>query len=663
MSTVKNRINRRKFPRLIVTIIIFSALVIGVRAEKNPQNSGGKVKILILSKHLRLLKEGKSDQLQITMQESGEVDTGIRRIPCKNLTIIYQNSSFLINADKNIISGSTLTLYPKDSNDTFSIEINGENRRYPLPLFIKNERENLELSIEETVDRFAADSAWGELGNVPEKNMEALYALGHLIKARCSLPYLTNRHNGYHFCDLTCCQTYKGRSGLILDDHVSINTAGIKSGLFFHSSSGGTLFTESVFNDKVRTAVPPRDLIYSENFTLSMERYISWNAEIDERELSGILFPDKSVFLKNLIFDRDKEIVTLETGTGNVNLSPESFRLTINRIKGWNFLKSNNYSFIRNNGTYKFTGSGLGHGTGMSFDGAMQLAERGYSRYEILEHYYPDLKYNTAAAEINHQLQYIIFDYGTGAVLKSSSGTSFKNRIIPCGSLFKLFIAIYLAEKRTDLFYNYFYTCTDSEKDRLMPQQCWNKTGHGRMDISSALYNSCNKYFASLYSRIDPDDFRRWITAFTTKQGIELIIPEIKNQKDFSTLLAGLNFNGTITIDGIIKLNRCIYMESLNRSSEEIEVIFNALHKTFSEGTAKEAFDEKKPENGYSSNRINRNKLWGKTGTVIAGTNSHYGYGLFTGGTGSTGIVALLRKGTGATAAKESAKILLNLKY
>jgi hypothetical protein len=659
MFTVKNRINPGAFPRLIITIFIFSALIIGLRAERVPQSGNDKVKILILSKHLRLLKEGKSGQLQITMPESGEIDTGSRRIPCKKLSIIYQNSSFLISTDKNIIPGETFTLYPKDRNDAFSIEINGERRLYPLPLYIRKNNNDLELSIEETVDRFAADSAWGELGNVPGKNMETLYALSHLIKARCSLPYLTNKHNGYHFCDLTCCQTYKGKSGFILDDPVSINTAGIKNGIFFHSSSGGTLFTESVFNGKGRTAAPPKDLIYSENFTLSRVRYLSWSAEIDEHKLAGILFPGKNVFLKNFTFDRDKEIITLETGTGNVNLSPESFRLAINRIKGWNFLKSNNYSFTRRNGIYKFTGSGLGHGAGMSFEGAMQLAERGYSRYEILEHYYPDLKYNTSASDINHQLQYVIFDSETGAVIKSSSGVSFNSRIIPCGSLFKLFISLYLAEKRTDLFHNYFYTCTNSEKDRLMPRQCWNKPGHGRMNISSALYNSCNKYFASLYSRIDQDDFIKWITEFTTKQGIELIIPEITDRNGFSTLLAGLNFNATITIDGIIKLNRCIYIENRNRSSEEIEIIFNALHKTFTEGTAKKTFDENNPENIFSSDRMNQNRLWGKTGTVIAGTNSHYGYGLFTGGTASTGIVALLRKGTGAIAAKESAKILL----
>ena len=662
MSTVKNRIKRGTIPRLIISIIIFSALIIGLRAEKIPQNCSDKVKILILSKHVRLLKEGKTEHIQMLLPGTGELAADGERVSCRTLTVLYENNSFRITADNNSFTAEYLILYPKENIDTFSIVLNGEKRIYPLPLFIKNTRSEIELSIEENVNQFAIDSAWGELGDISDKNSEALFSLAHIIKARCSLPYLTNKHKGYHFCDLTCCQTYKGQSGKTFNDSISIKTEDIKNGLFFHSSSGGVLFTESIFNGRGRTAPPPKDIIYSENFTLSRNRHLSWNAEVDEHELAGILCPGKNIFLKNIIFDRDKEIVYLETGTGREILSPETFRLTINRVKGWNFLKSNNYTFTRTGGVYKFCGSGLGHGAGMSFDGALQLAEKGYSRYEILEHYYPGMEYNTSSVGVNHQLQYIIFDNDSGSIVQSSGGASFKNRIIPCGSIFKLFIALYIAENRTDLFHNYSYTCTDKEKDKHMPEQCWDKSGHGKMNINSALCHSCNIYFGSLYSRIDSVDFLKWITDFTLKQGIELTIPDLKNRNDFSNLLAGLNFNVTITIDGIMKLNRYIYMENKTHPTEELEIIFSALHKTFTEGTAKEIEGENTLHNISSPYNISRKNLWGKTGTVIAGTNSHCGYGIFTGGLNSRGIVAILRKGTGAITARESEKLLLNLK-
>ena len=610
------------------------------------------------------MKDGNIDSLTITVPKTGELDTGKRRIPVKTLSFFY-NNSIRIKADQKPLSNGDFTLYPLERNDTLSIELNGEKRSYPLPLYIKNTGTELELYIEEDINQFAIDSAWGELGDTSERNSEALYALAHLIKARCALPYLTNKHKGAHFCDLTCCQTYRGRSGKTFSDPVSIKTDKIKNGLFFNTSGGGVIFSESIFNDKVKSSPAPQDIIYQENFFLSREKYPNWEASITKNELTGLIYPGKNEFIKKITFDRGKEIVFIETGRGMEKYSPETFRLIVNRIKGWNFIKSNNYTLTLTDGIFKFRGSGLGHGAGMSFEGALQLAERGYSRYEIIEHYYPEIQYNTPPS-YNNQLQYIIFDYKSGATLQSSTGDSFRNRIIPCGSIFKLFIAVYLAEKRTDLFYNYTYTCRESEKDKLMPEQCWDKPGHGRMDIRSALYHSCNKYFGSLYKKIDPDDFTQWIKTFTSEKGIALTLPRIKSRGDFANLLAGLNFNLTITVDGIIKLNRHIFMESKENPSGRTGEIFTALHKTFTDGTAKE-----KPEDNLlnkSGGNISQNyysikkDLWGKTGTVIAGTNSHHGYGIFTGGLKSSGIAAILRKNTGAETAKESKKILLNLK-
>jgi NDP-sugar pyrophosphorylase family protein len=210
-------------------------------------------------------------------------------------------------------------------------------------------------------------------------------------------------------------------------------------------------------------------------------------------------------------------------------------------------------------------------------------------------------------------------------------------------------VAIYLASERTDLFYNHVYTCTDKQGDKATPEYCWNKTGHGRMNLVNALSHSCNKYFASLYEHINQDDFNRWLLKFIEEEGIKLHIPKVNNKSDFSSILAGLNFDVIINIDGLMKLDKFLYRKKMEASSEKFIIIFNALHRTFIDGTAKD-------EN--SDTASNRERLWGKTGTVIAGTNNHYGYGIFIGGSDSVGIVSIFRKGTGSHAAKESKKIL-----
>ena len=617
------------------------------------REKSSKVKILIFSKYIKLLKAGEIDSIELFFPNGSDINSKDKRINCKKLSLSFTNNSFILKADNKIIKDNNLIIYPKKINDLFLVELNEEKRAYPLPLFITANKDSIQFGIETDVNQYAIDSAWSELGFTPEQNIEALYSLAHIIKARTELPYLRNKHKGYDFCDLTCCQTYKGLSGKTFNDNISINTDNIKDGLFFHSTSGGRLFSENIFNNKERVYAPPKDIIFSENLVLSRNNFKEWTAIISGSELTDILYKGNSVSLQDIKYDKERELIFSTTSLGDEVLSPENVRLKINRVKGWNFIKSNNYILTKRNENYIFNGSGLGHGVGMSMEGAVQLAERGYSRYEIIEHYYPNIQYRSDH-NTDNRFQYIVFDYNSGETITSNLKDSFKNRIIPCGSVFKLFAAIYLAYERPDLFYNHIYTCTDKQDDKAIPEYCWNKTGHGRMNLTSALPHSCNKYFASLYKYIDQDDFNRWLSKFIAEQDIKLHIPKINSKSDFPSILAGLNFDVTINIDGLMKLNRFLYRKSMERSSEKFIVIFNALHKTFIDGTAKDESNEAK----YNESK---ERLWGKTGTVITGTNNHYGYGIFIGGSDSCGIVSILRKGTGANSAKESKKILLNL--
>lgn len=660
---MKKRTDPVTYTVTLLCSLIFSAQLFTGSAENTPHNTPDSVKILILSKHIRLLKEGKTVKLSLSLPGRSEIDSDGKRIPGNALEITNKNGSVEFSSGNSILEKHDFTVFPGKQGDTFSIILNGEKRLYPLPLHVKYNGTDTELSIEENVNRFAIDSACSELGDLPEKTSEALYALAHLIKARCAIPSLTHKHKGYTFCDLSCCQSYKGISGRTFDDPISIKTAGNKNGFFFNTSSGGNIFTESIFNGSERTDIPPKDVIYSENMKLSDEKYRSWTASIGETELSGIIYPGKKLLLKNIFFDREKEVLTVESDNGGERFAPESFRIRVNRVKGWSFIKSNNYTLTQSDGFYKFTGSGLGHGAGLSFEGAIQLASRGYSRYEIIEHYYPSVEYTGPGPAVPGRiLQYILFNSESGEIIHSSTGISFTNRIVPCGSLFKLFAALYLAEKRPDLFHNYSYTCTGHEKDKLIPEYCWKKPGHGKMSLTGALSNSCNKYFASLYDKIDPEDFRKWTNAFTKQNGIDLTLPPSGDRSGFAGLLAGLNFRTTISVAGIIKLNRFLYTENRDHKTEASAIIMDALHKTFTEGTASETDAVTTVHNTLPGYNTEKKDLWGKTGTVIAGTNSHCSYGIFTGGKGPVGIVAILRKGTGALAANESGKILSGIK-
>lgn len=637
-------------PLLLIFILILIPCSAGTVSSDNISNT---VRINILSKHLRLLKEKKIGEMIFTFPAGTVIRYDNSEFYSASLKISHTGDIYNISAENRSLNFRKCIIYSATLNKQCSIRLAEEDRSYPLPVEIIREKDSLKIYVNEITGQYAIDSASAELGYTKPEQSEALHALALAIHGRCRTASHKKKHPDCDFCDLTCCQTYKGRSGLQPVIGPYINTSESGYGLFFHSSSGGKLFSESVFNSEGRKNKPPADILYSENLLLSRNLHRSWNAALTRDELTGIIYPDKKMEIRDIQFDPEKEIISIHNEQMNVSIAPEDFRLKINRKKGWNFLKSNNYSISRNSTEYIFRGSGLGHCTGMSLEGALQLAERGYSRYEILEHYYPNLKY-LQQCKTDTSLQYITYNIHNGTVLFSSTGPSLLNRRIPCGSLFKLFTVIYLATERRDLFFNYSYSC-GPENSAPLPEQCWDKKGHGKMNISNAIYNSCNIYFASLHDKIDMEHYTRWFNDFTKSKKITMQLPAIKNRKEWSELLAGLDFRTDISVSDIMKLSMLIRNSDNSIPTDSAIIISDALKKTYTDGTAKL---KKNDSSGNCPLKMPDSDLWGKTGTVIAGTNSHHSYGLFTGGCGDIGITTILRKGKGADAAHLSLSLL-----
>ena len=145
-----------------------------------------------------------------------------------------------------------------------------------------------------------------------------------------------------------------------------------------------------------------------------------------------------------------------------------------------------------------FEGRGLGHGCGMSQRGAMRLSSFGFSRYEILQHYYKGISFvNTGSAD-TYNLSYVLFDLKSGKILSSTSA-ALLDRKIPPGSISKIISAcVYL--HNDEFVSNYFYECSGS--DRNMKINCWERLGHGRQNLFMALPRSCNLFFSSLSARM-----------------------------------------------------------------------------------------------------------------------------------------------------------------
>ena len=73
-------------------------------------------------------------------------------------------------------------------------------------------------------------------------------------------------------------------------------------------------------------------------------------------------------------------------------VSASSFRFAIDRVMGWNRLRSDWYSVSLSGSALDFTGRGYGHGVGLCQAGAQEMASEGRSYREILAFYFPGTK-------------------------------------------------------------------------------------------------------------------------------------------------------------------------------------------------------------------------------------------------------------------------------
>ena len=651
------------------------------------------VRISILSKRIKQIKDKNLKEIVMSFPDESVADNikNGNHLDINKLSIIFENDELSIIVDDKKMEGQFHLIINSVKKDAvFRVRYADMERIYPLPLEIIGEKNDLSLIIRESMFRYAYDAAYAEYGIVKKEQQEAMAALALVIFSRSVMTKDIHQHDKFDFCDLAHCQTYEGRKSKEVE-FISkfpwiIKSSHIHENLHFHAICGGETLGNKVFGPAMGQQTGIKDWLLHDGEFLCRNKAEDWEASITANELAGLILKRDYKIINtpiSLQYDKNKLIIDLKIADDQYSFSPEDFRLRINRTRGWNFIKSNNYQIVKKNkdGTeyFMFRGEGLGHGAGLCQRGALQLAERGYSRYEILEHYFPGIEfiqYGKTEMPEPPGYSFAAFSLVTGEV-ESSSHREILARGIPPGSLFKLIVSLYLAAERPDLLKKYIYNCTHNS-DPNIPSKCWTPAGHGKVNFSEALSSSCNLYFASLYQVIDQEKFRIFFDKLCLYLRIKSEMPKIKNNYEFSHLLAGLDYRVRFTVQDFISLARVLSLSETNDADiesfkqtmtlESRTIIFKALLSTMQSGTVTYVY---RPAgvalngNSVESDNINSNiqnppaypceYIWGKTATVIDGTNRQTVYGIFLGGCKDKGIVAILRNGNGQKTAKIAA--------
>jgi stage II sporulation protein D len=237
------------------------------------------------------------------------------------------------------------------------------SRRYDGRLEVTAEPRELRVII--TIELETAVASVVAAEGVPQAPMEALKA--QAVAARSFLLAGRGRHVDFDFCDTTHCQ--------FLRSLPASQTPAFQA----------TLATRGL-------VLSYKDEVFAAMYSASCS---GRTHTLEELGIPVRGYPYFSVTCDYCRRHPEKWVTKIESADA-ANLAPtERSRLNLVRKLGWKTVPSNSYSARTENGAVILEGVGVGHGIGLCQRGSADMARRGASFQQILEHYYPN-------AEVKH---------------------------------------------------------------------------------------------------------------------------------------------------------------------------------------------------------------------------------------------------------------------
>lgn len=274
-----------------------------------------------------------------------------------------------------------------------SVTVGELTRRYPGVVSVTVEGGLLRLINTVDVEAYLPSVVQAEASGAPTAALQAQAIVSRTFA-------LTGRHrherSGYHLCDLTHCQWYRGLDhGLAAQDAVTktkgqvLMVGGIAlKPAFFHATCGGhTSASNDVFHEA--GAGPGINDTQKDGAACKDAPDFSWSWSADRMELAKALGvkAEGDAFVP---LARDKGGRVLEVSAFGKRMDGGEFSSRIGRAFGWQALRSLKVSATEVESTVTFSGTGVGHGVGLCQNGARSLAAKGWDTKKLLLRYFPD---------------------------------------------------------------------------------------------------------------------------------------------------------------------------------------------------------------------------------------------------------------------------------
>lgn len=279
------------------------------------------------------------------------------------------------------------------SEGVTSVTVGEVSRRYPGVVSVSLEGGLLRLINTLDVEAYLPSVVQAEASGAPAAALQAQAIVSRTFA-------LTGRHRheraGYHLCDLTHCQWYRGveaepaavdavaktKGQVLMVGGIALKPA------FFHAACGGRTSTSTdVFHEA--GAGPAIDDSLKDGPACKDAPDFAWSWSADRLELAKALGvkPEGDAFVP---LSRDKGGRVLEVTSFGKRMGGGEFSSKVGRAFGWQALKSLKVTATEVESTVTFTGTGMGHGVGLCQHGARALAAKGWDAKKLLLRYFPD---------------------------------------------------------------------------------------------------------------------------------------------------------------------------------------------------------------------------------------------------------------------------------
>lgn len=257
-------------------------------------------------------------------------------------------------------------------------------------------------------ERYVALALRGEAA--AKEPIESLKAMAIAVRTFALENADRHRSEGFNLCDSTHCQVLKFGTASPLVEQAVHETAG--ETLWFGAQRARVFYTQNCGgqSEAARSAWPGTGapyLVSHRDPWCTREGAAGWHAEVTTEQIRNVFRQegwkppgriDAVRVVQRTDAGRAEKVAFIGDGT-TVPVTASSLRFALDRVLGWNQLRSEWYTVSFSDGVLRFDGRGYGHGVGLCQAGATAMAAAGHSAAEVLSFYFPGTRVGVTAQD------------------------------------------------------------------------------------------------------------------------------------------------------------------------------------------------------------------------------------------------------------------------